>query len=130
MWSQTVGLVNGQHKYLTAETFGFKINANGVSMKKKQQWTVEPYPLEDNNAVSMCDDLADQEQVALKSHLDCYLAVDSFGNVTCESRELHPGARFTVTICSMTASTGGESFFSVSLSSHSTPSHRQTRQSN
>lgn len=108
MWSQTVGLVNGQHKYLTAETFGFKINANGVAMKKKQQWTIEPYPLDGTvtPAQVQADDLVDQEHVAIKSHLDCYLAVDSFGNVTCESRERHPGARFTVTICSMTSGDG------------------------
>ena len=105
MWSQTVGLVNGQYKYLTAETFGFKINANGIAMKKKQQWTIEPYPLDDP-AAHACDDLSDQEHVAIKSHMDCYLAVDSFGNVTCESRELHPGTRFTVTICSMTSGDG------------------------
>jgi fascin 1/2 len=107
MWSQTVGLVNGQYKYLTAETFGFKINANGIAMKKKQQWTIEPYPLDDPSVLgNNCDDLADQEHVAIRSHMDCYLAVDSFGNVTCESRELHPGARFTVTICSMTSGDG------------------------
>lgn len=118
MWSGTVGLINGQYKYLTAETFGHKINANGVALKKKQLWSIEPFPfnastngngsgsarsssasLISQNSVEEMDEL---ENIAIKSHLNCYLAVDSYGNVTCDSQELHDGCRFTITICAMT----------------------------
>ncbi|KAK9721423.1 Fascin domain [Popillia japonica] len=83
----TIGLINSKYKYLTAETFGFKINANGASLKKKQIWTLEPDTSSGNDTC-----------VYLKSHLDKYLAVDSFGNVTCESEEKEPGSKFQVTV--------------------------------
>ncbi|XP_054159197.1 protein singed-like [Oppia nitens] len=109
MWTATVGLVNNQHKYLTAETFGHKINANGVTLKKKQQWTIEPFPINANGSDysngNRLDDLDELENIAIKSHLNCYLAVDSFGNVTCESPDKTEGSRFTITICSMSSST-------------------------
>lgn len=115
MWSQTVGLINGQYKYLTAETFGHKINANGAGLKKKQQWSVEPFADCKNghgngngNGLSLNEDVAELEHVAIKSHLGCYLAVDSYGNVTCDADELSKGARFTITICSMSSPTEGE----------------------
>lgn len=81
----TIGLINVQFRYLTAETFGFKINANGASLKKKQMWTLEPVPSE-------------SQTVYLKSHLDKYLAVDSFGNVTCESEEKEQGSKFQIQV--------------------------------
>ncbi|XP_037523430.1 protein singed [Rhipicephalus sanguineus] len=83
-WS--VGLLNGAHKYLTAETFGFKVNANGAALKKKQLWSLEP----------CCD--AGEEAVRLRSHLNRYLAVDQFGNVTCDAEEPGPGAIFQITV--------------------------------
>lgn len=80
-----VGLINGKFKYLTAETFGFKINANGSSLKKKQLWTLE----------------GSEHQVFLRSHLDRYLAVDQFGNVTCESEDSSdPGCAFQIQLAS------------------------------
>ncbi|XP_015793519.1 protein singed [Tetranychus urticae] len=115
MWSGTVGLVNGQHKYLTAETFGYKINANGVALKKKQQWSIEPFPLNSaSNGASNgngLDELAELEIVALKSHLGCYLEVDNFGNVICENKERSEGARFIINICVMSNEKGVSSIY-------------------
>ncbi|XP_055303663.1 protein singed [Sitodiplosis mosellana] len=81
----TIGLINGQHKYMTAETFGYKLNANGASLKKKQMWTLEPSS-------------TGESIIYLRSHLGKYLSVDSFGNVLCESEERDAGSRFQISI--------------------------------
>lgn len=36
--------------------------------------------------------------IYLKSHLDKYLAVDTFGNVTCESDEKDPSCKFQISV--------------------------------
>jgi len=81
----TVGLLNSSLKYLTAETFGFKVNSNGVALKKKQLWTLEAFG-------------DSSEAICLKSHLGKYLSVDQFGNVTCEGEEKDHGARFEIVV--------------------------------
>ncbi|KAL3234797.1 hypothetical protein MRX96_022559 [Rhipicephalus microplus] len=100
-WS--VGLLNGAHKYLTAETFGFKVNANGAALKKKQLWSLEP----------CCD--AGEEAVRLRSHLNRYLAVDQFGNVTCDAEEPGPGAIFQITLVCVAKAPGPSELWTVHL---------------
>lgn len=76
-----VGLVNSQSRYLTAETFGCKINASGAALRKKQMWTIEYHP----SASSSAD--MDETTVYIRSHLGRYLAGDKRGNVTCSTEE-------------------------------------------
>jgi len=58
-----VGLINYQGKYLTAESFGFNINAAAMAMRRKQLWIVE-------------QDLNEDDTVYVRSHLGRYLAGD------------------------------------------------------
>lgn len=81
----TIGLHNSRLKYLTAESFGFRTNANAGAMKKKQVWTLEPY--------------GDGDSVCLKSHLGVYMAVDQYGNVTCENEEKDESTKFEISVC-------------------------------
>ena len=78
-----IGLVNAANKqYLTLETFGFKLNVNGVSLRKKQIWTLERD--------------AGASTVYLRSHLGRYLSSDRKGNVTCEAEEIDNDTKFTI----------------------------------
>lgn len=77
-----VGLINSEQKYLTAETFGFKINASGTGLKKKQAWTLE----QDSK----------EEVVYIRSHLGRYLAADKYGNVSGDSEEPGHDEKFAI----------------------------------
>uniref|UniRef100_A0A2C9JG25 Fascin n=1 Tax=Biomphalaria glabrata TaxID=6526 RepID=A0A2C9JG25_BIOGL len=77
-----VGLINSAGKYLTAESFGFKINVSGTSLKKKQTFILE----QDSQ----------EEVVYIKSHTGRYLSADKYGNVSCEAEEKDQTEKFVV----------------------------------
>lgn len=77
-----VGLINSASKYLTAESFGFKINVSGTSLKKKQTFILEQDPQE--------------EVLYIRSHTGRYLSADKYGNVTCEAEERDQMEKFAV----------------------------------
>ncbi|XP_061181651.1 fascin-like [Saccostrea echinata] len=76
------GLVTSTNTYLTAEKFGFKVNASGTALKNKQIWTLE----QDLN----------EEVVYIRSFLGRYLSSDKYGNVTCEAEEPGPSEKFAI----------------------------------
>ena len=77
-----VGFMNCAMKYLTAETFGFKVNASGAALKKKQIWIIEQDPANDF--------------VYIRSGLGRYMTSDKYGNVTVEAEEKGDDERFVV----------------------------------
>lgn len=77
-----VGLINSAQKYLTAESFGFKINVSGTALRKKQTFVLVQDPVE--------------EVLYIKSHLGRYLSADKYGNVSCEVDEVDQTEKFVV----------------------------------
>jgi hypothetical protein len=76
-----LGLMNTEGKYLTAENFGFKINATGNTLRKKQKWLIE----QDND-----------EFVYLISPLACYLSTDKYGKLSCEKQVPDQDCKFSL----------------------------------
>jgi fascin 1/2 len=79
-WS--FGLRNPANKYLTAETFGFKLNCAASIMKKKQIWF-----LEQDEGVEFCH---------IRSHLNRYLRVDADGNFLGDAEEKSDETQFII----------------------------------
>ncbi|KPP71146.1 fascin-2-like [Scleropages formosus] len=77
------GLINHENRYLTAEAFGFKVNASAPSMKKKQIWMLE-------------QDEQDSQVMYLRSHLGRYLASDKDGKVSCGAEKPETDCRFLI----------------------------------
>ncbi|CAL8310649.1 unnamed protein product [Arctogadus glacialis] len=77
------GLINHESRYLTAEAFGFKVNASAASMKKKQIWTLEK-------------DERDPQVVFLRSHLGRYLSSDKDGKIGGGAEKPDAGCRFFI----------------------------------
>ncbi|CAF0815102.1 unnamed protein product [Adineta steineri] len=78
IWS--LGLINSKGKYLTAETFGCKINATGTCLKKKQKWRII------YNTQNDC--------IYLQSSLHHYLSTDKYGRLKCDAFDMDNDCRF------------------------------------
>ncbi|XP_033761317.1 fascin-like [Pecten maximus] len=80
-----VGLQNPVDKFLTAESYGNKVNVSGTSLKGKQTWVLE---------------LNKDETVYIRSPLGRYLTADKFGNVACSSESHGDDEKFVVVYAS------------------------------
>ncbi|CDQ93157.1 unnamed protein product [Oncorhynchus mykiss] len=76
-------LINHESCYLTAEAFGFKVNASAPRLKRKQVWMLE-------------QDSQDPQVVYFRSHLGRYLTSDKDGKVTCEAEIQNRDCRFLI----------------------------------
>ena len=70
--------MNSEGKYLTAESFGHKVNATGPTMRKKQKWHIEQAP---SSSSSSSDE---QHVVHLISPLGFYMSTDKYGKISCD----------------------------------------------
>jgi hypothetical protein len=90
----TIGLMNSDGKYLTAENFGHKINATGNTLRKKQKWQLEQH--QNPNGVSSIEDnnAGDEFVVYLLSPLGFYMSTDKYGKLSCDKTEKDESCKF------------------------------------
>lgn len=83
------GFSNNEGNFLTAESFGCRVNANATSMKRKQIWRLE-------------QDAAKPGVVMLRAHTDFYVAApDNRGTLTCDTETASggTGVEFSLEFC-------------------------------
>ena len=81
-WS--FGLINAAGKYLTAESFGFRINTNAASLKRKQIWFLETEPSSD--------------KVYFRSILGRYLSTTAAGAFTGDAETKGANEQFDIQV--------------------------------